>query len=152
MTEERFEIIDSVHNNNDDIDLYDNLHNNKITHGIWNKCMVMANWNDTVDVMNELAEENEELKQSINYWIGSYDELYKENKELEKENEKLKSKNQKYKFLLQDKGLLMSDDEIIDIRNEIVDKMIKPLFEKKGIDIDVDTKNGFEIIPKSDFE
>lgn len=43
------------------------------------------------DLLNELAEENEQLKQAISDWKGSYDELYQDIKILEKENEQLKS-------------------------------------------------------------
>lgn len=40
--------------------------------------------------LKEVLEENEQLKQAISDWKGSYDELYSDNKILEKENEQLK--------------------------------------------------------------
>ena len=43
-----------------------------------------------INKMNELSEENKELKQSISDWQGSYDELYEDNLKLEKENKELK--------------------------------------------------------------
>lgn len=43
--------------------------------------------------LNELSEENKQLKQTISDWKGSYDELYQDIKILEKENEQLKSCN-----------------------------------------------------------
>ena len=68
-------------------------------------------------------------------------------KELEKQNKLLKQENQEYKAILQDIGLLRSDEEVICIRNEIADKLIKPLFESEGFDVDIDTADGFTIIP-----
>ena len=71
---------------------------------------------------------------------------------INKENEQLKQQNQEYKNLLQDMGMLMSDNEVVSIRNEISDKFLKPLFESNGFDVDIDTTDGFTIIPKGDLE
>ena len=71
---------------------------------------------------------------------------------LHEENEQLKQQNQEYKNLLQDMGMLMSDNEVVSIRNEISDKFLKPLFESNGFDVDIDTTDGFKIIPKGDVE
>jgi hypothetical protein len=49
-------------------------------------------------------------------------------------------------------GMLMSDEEIVNIRNEIADKFLKPLLKDKGFNVDVDTSNGFTIIPRGDVE
>lgn len=43
-----------------------------------------------INKMNELADENEELKQTVSDWSGSYDELFEDVKRLEEENEQLK--------------------------------------------------------------
>lgn len=67
-----------------------------------------------------------------------------------KELNKLHYENQEYKRILQDLGLLRSDKEIMDIRKEISDKLIKPLFEENGLNIDVDITDGFTIIPKGE--
>lgn len=40
--------------------------------------------------MGRLEEENEELKQTVSDWSGSYDELFEDVKRLEKENEQIK--------------------------------------------------------------
>ena len=45
-------------------------------------------------------------------------------------------------------GLLMSDEDVRDIRNEISDKFLKPLFKENGFIVDIDTSDGFTIIPK----
>ena len=68
------------------------------------------------------------------------------------ENEQLKKENQNYKYLLQDMGLLMSDEEVVNIRNEISDKLLKPLLKGNGFDVDINTDDGFKIIPKGDVE
>ena len=70
--------------------------------------------------------------------------------ELSDENEQLKKENQEYKSLFQDMGLLMSDEEVVDIRNEISDKLLKPLLKGNGFDVDINTDDGFKIIPKGD--
>lgn len=41
---------------------------------------------DIVDLLNTLHDENEQLKQTISDWKGSYDGLYEDVKRLEKEN------------------------------------------------------------------
>ncbi len=64
------------------------------------------------------------------------------------ENEQLKQQNQEYKRILQDIGLLRSDEDVINICNEISDKILKPLFEENKFDVDINTDNGFTIIPK----
>jgi hypothetical protein len=71
---------------------------------------------------------------------------------LNDENEQLKEENENYKALLQDMGLLMSDNEVSNFRKEISDKLIKPLCKANGYDVDVDTNDGFQIIPKGDSE
>jgi len=68
------------------------------------------------------------------------------------ENEQLKKENHELKAILQDMGMLMSDEEIVNIRNEIADKFLKPLLKDKGFNVDVDTSNGFTIIPRGDVE
>ena len=60
----------------------------------------------------------------------------------------LDNENKELKFILQDMGLLMSDKEVENVRDEIASKLIKPLFKGNGFDVDVNTENGFEIIPK----
>ena len=45
---------------------------------------------EIVDRLNELYDENEQLKQTVSDWSGSYDELFEDVKRLEKENEQIK--------------------------------------------------------------
>jgi len=45
---------------------------------------------DLCYMLNELNDENEQLKQTISDWMGSYDGLYEDVKRLEKENENFK--------------------------------------------------------------
>lgn len=108
----------------------------------------------------QLKKENEELNSikrfaennGIN--IFKIDEAFRrcwnDNGKLINENEQLKSEIQQYKALLQDMGLLMSDNEVNDIRNDIADKFLKPLFKMNGFDVDINTDDGFTIIPKGD--
>lgn len=42
----------------------------------------------------------------------------------------------------------MSNDKIKNIRNEVASKLIKPLYKANGFDVNVNTENGFTIIPK----
>ena len=77
-----------------------------------------------MELLNDLSDENEQLKQSI----------------------------QEYKAILQDMGILMSDEDVVNIRNDIADKFLKPLFEANGFDVDIDTVEGFTVIPKGDVE
>ncbi len=72
--------------------------------------------------------------------------------ELEEENEQLKQSIQEYKAILQDIGILISDEDVVNIRNDIADKLLKPLFKSNGFDVDIDTTNGFTIIPNGDVE
>lgn len=81
-------------------------------------CCTLSIWvEQLVDLLNELHEENHELK-----------------------------------FILQDMGLLRSNEEVKNVRDEIASKLIKPLCKENGFDVDVNTENGFTIIPKEDFE
>lgn len=91
---------------------------------------------EVVDLLNTFNDENEQLKHDATVLIQA-------NQDYRRENEKLK-------LLLQDMGLLMSDKEVVDIRNDIADKLIKPLLKGNGFDVDVDTNDGFVIIPKGD--
>ena len=43
-----------------------------------------------IDLLNELNDDNEQLKQTVSDWSGSYDELFEDVKRLEEENEQLK--------------------------------------------------------------
>ena len=89
------------------------------------------------------------------YWFGENEDfcnLFGLLNSLNDENEQLKRQNQEYKAILQDMGMLMSDEEVIDIRNEIADKFLKPLFKDNGFDVDINTDEGFTIIPKGDVE
>lgn len=88
--------------------------------------------------VGQLEKENEELKQSIHDWQGSYDELYEDNLELEKENKEFKS-------ILQDMGLIMSNEEVKNVRDEIASKLIKQICKENGVDVDINTENGFTI-------
>lgn len=91
-----------------------------------------------VDLLNELDTQCSQLE--------------KNNEQLKKENEQLKKENHELKAILQDMGMLMSDEEIVNIRNEIADKFLKPLLNDNGFNVDVDTSNGFTIIPRGDVE
>ena len=66
--------------------------------------------------------------------------------------EQLKQQNQEYQAILQDMGILLTDNEVINLRNEIADKLLKPMFKSNGFDVDIDTADGFTIIPKGDVE
>ena len=103
---------------------------------------------EVCNLLNELHEENENLKQANSQLAKVNREGVKKVQKLAKENEELKQQNQQYKALLQDMGLLMSNKEVKDIRNNIADKLIKPLLKENGFDVDVDTTDGFNIIPK----
>lgn len=92
-------------------------------------------------LLNKLAEENIELHIQLDF-------LKDENRHMKsvlKENKELKS-------ILQDMGLIMSNEEVKNVRDEIASKLIKPVCKGNGFDVDVDTENGFTIIPKEDFE
>ena len=67
-----------------------------------------------------------------------------------KEWNKLYNENQELKKVLQDIGLLKSDEEVLQIREAIADKIMKPLFENGGFDVDIDCRDGFTITPKDD--
>ena len=69
---------------------------------------------------------------------------------LAEENEQLKKENKELKSILQDMGLLMSNEEVKNVRDKISSKLIKPLCKRNGFDVDVNTENGFTIIPKGD--
>ena len=58
----------------------------------FNVCQVCSKYTakEIVDELNSLADENEELKQTVSDWSGSYDELFEDVKRLEEENEQLK--------------------------------------------------------------
>lgn len=64
--------------------------------GEWHKNYVIDEIRDntgeyvTIGKVVDLLNENEQLKQTISDWNGSYDELYEEVKRLEKENENFK--------------------------------------------------------------
>jgi len=92
-----------------------------------------------------LEKENEQLKSSN---MEYEDALAR----LEEKNEQLKQENREYKALLQDMGMLMSDEDVMNIRNEIADKFLKTLFKDNGFDVNIDTTDGFTIIPKGDVE
>lgn len=105
---------------------------------------------DIVDLLNELHEEKDySEKKKCEYW-NKFNLTHLDNINLRKENKQLKSEIQQYKALLQDMGLLMSDNEVNDIRNDIADKFLKPLFKMNGFDVDINTDDGFTIIPKGD--
>lgn len=61
---------------------------------------------------------------------------------------KLNNENKELKSILQDIGLIMTNEEVKNVRDEISSKLIKPLCEENGFDVDVNTENGFTIIPK----
>ena len=115
---------------------------------------------NVVDLLNEQDATIQHLKEvirryeySINLKERTNTNLHLDNLKLEKENEQLKEENRQFKLLLQDMGLLMSDEKTLEIRNEISEKLLKPLLKGNGFDVDVDTSNGFKIIPKgSDVE
>ena len=141
MTEKRFT---TDNGSNEDVCLVDNL----------TKKEYESNFEDIVDLLNELNDENEELKQTNKRLKNNIDELMslayeedllKEIKEVHEENENLKN-------LLRDLGLLRTDEEVRDIRTEIADKLIKPLFKANGFDVDVDCTDGFTIIPKEELK
>ena len=58
----------------------------------FNVCQVCSKYTakEIVDELNSLADENEQLKQTVSDWSGSYDELFEDVKRLEEENEQLK--------------------------------------------------------------
>ena len=64
--------------------------------GEWHKDCVIDEIRDntgeyvTIGRVVDLLNENEQLKQSISDWSGSYDELFEDIKRLEKENEQIK--------------------------------------------------------------
>ena len=65
--------------------------------------IVRENWerklnaNDVVDLLNELHDENEQLKRSVQYWYAEHKRIVNNYvdkiKEVEKENEQLKQQN-----------------------------------------------------------
>lgn len=71
--------------------------------------------------------------------------------QLDCEIKNLKNENLELRRVLKDMGVgLHSNDEIVGIREEIADGFLKPLFTSNGFDVDIDTTNGFTIIPKGD--
>ena len=137
MTEKRFRL-------GADFDGFNNIYDKKRTIG----CERTIYATKMVKLLNELHEENKELKSKYSEQCIQLDFLKDENRHMKsvlKENKELKS-------ILQDMGLIMSNEEVKNVRDEIASKLIKPLCKGNGFDVDVDTENGFTIIPKEDFE
>lgn len=108
---------------------------------------VIISFMDMFDLLNGLNDENGVLKQQLKskYIVNKqYEELQK----VKEENEQLKKENRELKSILQDIGLIMTNEEVKNVRDKISSKLIKPLCEGNGFDVDVNTENGFTIIPK----
>jgi len=82
------------------------------------------------------------------YCNGEQNKIANKLNELADENEQLKKENKELKSILQDIGLIMTNEEVKNVRDKISSKLIKPLCEENGFDVDVNTENGFTIIPK----
>lgn len=80
----------------------------------------------------------------------SWEELEDVLNELSDENEQLRKENQQYKSILQGMGLLLSDDDVISIRKDIAEGILKPLLKENGFDVDIDVSDGFTIIPRGE--
>ena len=133
MTEKRFRL-------GADFDGFNNIYDNERTIG----CERTIYATKMVKLLNELHEENKELKSKYSEQCIQLDFLKDENRHMKsvlKENKELKS-------ILQDMGLIMSNEEVKNVRDEIASKLIKPLCKGNGFDVDVNTENGFTIIPK----
>lgn len=70
--------------------LQENKVHDKICHNFMNIDETVEHMNNQYWKYKQLKEENEQLKQTISDWTGSYDGLYEDVKRLEKENENFK--------------------------------------------------------------
>lgn len=75
--------------------------------------------NDLFELINEIAEENEQLKNEVYDWKASAEDYLKLGKSLKEENEQLKAKNNAY---LQDIEVFKEENTTLKLENEWLKK------------------------------